>query len=167
MHRRTMTWAASGALALGVLLGGCATTPPEEPMTTATPEPRPTSPGKTPPSHPTILPSAPAAPPPVDPPPADVLEQPGVRAAVDAEAHRRNVDPDAVEVVSLTEVTWSDGSIGCPRPGMVYTQALVPGRLLVLKVGDQRASYHAGGRAEFAYCPSPQSPLPGEANPSR
>jgi hypothetical protein len=30
---------------------------------------------------------------------------------------------DQREVVSAKAVTWSDGSLGCPEPGKLYTQA--------------------------------------------
>ena len=169
MHRRTRLMAAAGALALGLLLGGCATSPSEEPMTTASPrEPRPTAPGKTPPVHPTTLPLPSGGPtPPVlpsTPIPDDVLERPGVRDAIAAESERLGVTPEDVAVVGYADVTWPDGSIGCPQPGMMYTQALVPGRQLLLEVGGEVASYHAGGDAAFGYCDAPQAPLPAEAD---
>ena len=31
-------------------------------------------------------------------------------------------------------MTWTDGSLGCPQKGMSYTQALVEGELLLLRV---------------------------------
>jgi len=165
MHRRTRLRAAAGALALGLLLGGCATSPSEEPMTTATPrEPRPTVPGKTPSPQPTTLPlpsdgpTPPAAP--ATPVPDDVLELPGVREAIAAEAERRGVAPDEVSVVEYADVTWPDGSIGCPQPGMMYTQALVPGRRLLLEVQGEVASYHSGGGPAFGYCANPRPALP-------
>ena len=34
---------------------------------------------------------------------------------------------DQVKVLTVESVTWSDGSLGCPEPGMMYTQALVRG----------------------------------------
>ena len=55
--------------------------------------------------------------------------------------------PRAITVVSTDEVTWRDGSIGCPEPGMNYTQALVPGVRVVLELDGVRYEYHAGGAA--------------------
>lgn len=102
---------------------------------------------------------------PVDP---SVLERAEVRAAIAAEAERRDVSEDEVEVTGFAEVTWTDGSLGCPQPGMMYTQALVPGYQLVLEVDGERASYHAGGDGEFSYCADPVAPAPGGggANPT-
>ena len=41
--------------------------------------------------------------------------------------HCLGVDASEVEVVSVEEVTWRDGSRGCAQPGMAYTQALIDG----------------------------------------
>lgn len=55
-----------------------------------------------------------------------------------------------IAVEGVHAVVWSDGSIGCPQPGMLYTQALVEGALIVLVAGGARYSYHsAGGRPAF------------------
>lgn len=65
-------------------------------------------------------------------------------------AARLGIEPAEVTVVSSTEVTWPDGSLGCPEPGMFYTQALVNGTRTVLEAGGNRYNYHSGGgRAPF------------------
>ncbi|MFX0538657.1 hypothetical protein ACQBAT_13870 [Ornithinimicrobium sp. Y1847] len=94
--------------------------------------------------------------------PSDVAEKPEVQEAVAAEAQRRSVEESEVEIVDYREVTWRDGSLGCPEAGMMYTQALVPGALLVLEVDGEKASYHAGRQGGFSYCADPQEPLPAE-----
>src|SRR3954463_9210665 len=46
-----------------------------------------------------------------------------VRRAVVVDAARRfQVAEDAVVLASAEQVTWSDGSLGCPQPGRSYTQ---------------------------------------------
>lgn len=97
---------------------------------------------------------------PVDP---SVLDRDEVKAAIAAEAERRDVPEDQVQVTGYASVTWSDGSLGCPQPGMHYTQALVPGEQLILEVDGQRSSYHAGRDGTFKYCANPTAPLPGDA----
>jgi hypothetical protein len=82
-------------------------------------------------------------------------------AAVDDLARRLDVDPSAITVVSTDEVTWRDGSIGCPEPGMNYTQALVPGIRVVLEVDGVRYEYHAGGARPIFWCEKPQAPVEG------
>lgn len=66
---------------------------------------------------------------------------------------RLKTDPAAVEVVSAEQVTWSDGSLGCPAPGMQYTQALVPGYRVILRGGGQMLKYHAAANGNPVLCP--------------
>lgn len=68
-------------------------------------------------------------------------------------AQRLDVDPDGIEVVSVDEVTWPDGGLGCPEPGMMYTQALVDGSRIVLRADGIRHEYHSGGSRDPFYCP--------------
>ena len=99
-----------------------------------------------------------ASPDPTTPPtlPADPVEQ----AKADLAAHLR-VDPAQVAVVSTAEVTWRDGSLGCPEPGMFYTQALIPGIRTILEVAGKQYHYHSGtGRPPFL-CENPQPPAGG------
>ena len=100
---------------------------------------------------------------PAGPVDSSVLEREEVKAAVAAEAKRRDVSEDQVEVTGFASVTWTDGSLGCPQPGMHYTQALVPGEQLILEVDGERASYHAGRDGEFSYCANPVPPAPGNS----
>lgn len=90
-----------------------------------------------------------------------VLSDPDVQAAVRAEAERAGVGTDEVEVVGYAEVTWRDGSLGCPQPGQVYTMALVDGRQLVLEVDGTLASYHGKDSGPLSYCANPQPPTGG------
>lgn len=76
-----------------------------------------------------------------------------LEAATRDAASRLNVDPGAVEVTSVLQVVWSDGSLGCPVEGMLYTQALVPGYRLILRAGGQTFDYHAATNGRFVLCP--------------
>ena len=42
-------------------------------------------------------------------------------------ARRLGLDQGAISVVVAQDVTWRNGSLGCPEPGMSYSQALVDG----------------------------------------
>ena len=86
--------------------------------------------------------------------PAAMLQQ----AIADA-ASGAGIDAAAVEVISAEAVTWSDGSLGCPLPDQMYTQALVPGYRVVLDVDGEEMSFHAAEGGEFAYCADPQPPV--------
>ena len=73
---------------------------------------------------------------------------------------RLGIPSGEVQAVSEKSVTWRDGSLGCPKEGMMYTQALVEGTLIVLRVEGRDYQYHSGqGRAPF-YCENPVSPTP-------
>jgi hypothetical protein len=73
-----------------------------------------------------------------------------VEAAIADASQRFGVEGQEVAVAGALRVTWSDGSLGCPEDGMMYTQALVPGYLLTLEIAGQRVDYHgADGQAPF------------------
>jgi len=69
-------------------------------------------------------------------------------------AARRGGQVGPVTVVSAEAVTWNDGSLGCPEPGMVYTQALVDGYHVVLDVGGERYDYRVGSGTAVKLCTS-------------
>lgn len=86
-----------------------------------------------------------------------------VTRALDDLAARLGAEAALITVIASEAVTWRDGSIGCPQPGMSYTQALVPGRLIVLEHGGIRYNYHSGRSGEPFYCAIPEPPLESEA----
>jgi hypothetical protein len=87
-------------------------------------------------------------------PPSEQSELPIVAPARVDLARRLGVDPDELEVVSVEEVTWPDGSLGCPEPGMSYTEALVEGSKVVLGHDGRVYVYHAGDDDQPFLCPS-------------
>lgn len=90
---------------------------------------------------------------PTTPPPGEPIAG-VVDAAVRDLAVRQRVDPAEIEVLRFEEVTWPDGSLGCPEPGKFYTQAQVEGHRVILGVDDRVFLYHAGSDAEPRLCPS-------------
>lgn len=135
------------ALAVALLLASCGDDAAEE--STATPSAEPTV---TTPAEPTISepePTGTPAPEPTDQPPE-------VEAAIEDLVEHLGVEPADITVVSYEEVTWPDGSIGCPEPGMSYTQALVPGSRLVLEADGVEYAYHAGREPDLVRCDDPQ-----------
>lgn len=84
------------------------------------------------------------------------------RAALDDAARRTGLDRAYLFVISAEAVTWPDGSLGCPEPGRLYTQALVSGYRVIIRAGTARLDYHAGLRGEPSLCPDgrAQAPLP-------
>lgn len=76
-------------------------------------------------------------------------------------ANRLGIPEGDIEILAEENVTWRDGSLGCPRPGMMYTQALVEGSRIVLRTGGRDYSYHSkAGKPPF-YCEDPVSPASG------
>ena len=71
---------------------------------------------------------------------------------VDDLVARTGADPASIEVVRAEEVVWGDGSLGCPQPGMMYTQALVDGYWVVLRTGGQDYDYRATQSGYFVLC---------------
>jgi hypothetical protein len=69
-------------------------------------------------------------------------------------ASRSGVSLEAVKLLRAERVTWSDGSLGCPSPGMMYTQALVPGFRVMLDADGQVLDYHAGASGHLVLCPA-------------
>ena len=89
-----------------------------------------------------------------DPPPPGA-DSVAVRQSVADLARTLGVDDAEVEVVAVEEVTWSDGSRGCAEPGMMYTQALIDGSRITLRVDGTTYEYHAGGSGPPALCEQP------------
>jgi hypothetical protein len=57
-----------------------------------------------------------------------------------------------IEVVVAHELTWPDGSLGCPEPGMSYTQALVDGYRIELTDGQRTYDYHGANGGDPFLC---------------
>ena len=80
-------------------------------------------------------------------------------------SRRTGLKRTELEVLSAEAVTWSDGSLGCPQPGMMYTQALVPGFRIRVRAGTETLDYHAGRRGAPTFCPAGRvvPPVSGDA----
>lgn len=83
-------------------------------------------------------------------------------AAIDAVVGD-GADRDDVLVVDAAFVTWSDSSLGCPEPGMMYTQALVEGFRILLDVDGEEVAFHGDDRGRMIRCDDPQPPVDGSA----
>ena len=96
----------------------------------------------------------------IPPPPGSTENQLIVSAKADL-AERLGIQLGEIVLLSMEEVTWRDGSLGCPKPGMQYTQALVDGTLIVLSVDGRQYRYHSGrGGTPFLCENKPDPPLP-------
>jgi hypothetical protein len=77
---------------------------------------------------------------------------PVVEAARKDLAGRLSVEAERIEVVEARSMVWPDGSLGCPEPGRLYTQALQDGALVRLRYGSEVYAYHSGRRGEPFLC---------------
>jgi hypothetical protein len=84
------------------------------------------------------------------------------RIATEDLAARLDILPDQIKLTRFDEVTWPDGSLGCPRKDMRYKQMLVNGSLIILRVDGVDYEYHSGGTRPPFYCPNPKPPVPAD-----
>jgi len=69
------------------------------------------------------------------------------------------VSHEQLVIVRAQSVIWSDGSLGCPEPGMMYTQALVNGYWVIIEAGGKKYDFRVGSGGSFRLCP------PGQGHP--
>jgi hypothetical protein len=92
----------------------------------------------------------------------------GVRRAVVADAAKRfNVPENAVVLIRAERVTWPDGALGCPEPGTMYTQALVPGFRVVAKTTAGELLYHTDSLGHTRNCRVQEGPELPQPAPER
>ena len=157
-------------LAAGLLVAGCGSqteTPPGSAPSTTSPQEFELSDPSNPPDDDgaSVAPIAPdAGALPLGLVPEALTQRAEVQAAVTDLAQRKDVPVEEVTIAGHANVTWSDGSIGCPQKGMQYTMALVPGEQLILQVDGTYVSYHKGKAATFSYCANPTPPASTEAS---
>ena len=81
---------------------------------------------------------------------------PALRTLVDQAvadlATRLKIDASSIVTVSAQAMSWPDGSLGCPQPGMLYTQVMVDGALIELSVDGTSYSYHSGASGAPFLC---------------
>lgn len=70
-------------------------------------------------------------------------------------AQRAGVDPSDANVVTAQQMEWPDGSLGCPEPGMMYTQAIVNGYWVVIEAGGAGFDYRLTDKGMFRLCTTP------------
>ena len=104
---------------------------------------------------------------------ADPTMEPGgdEQAVVDravADLKGRLGEDAAIVVQEVIPTDFSDASLGMPEPGKVYAQALTPGYVVRLAVGDQVYIYHGSGDRVVLAAQETQKVIavPGDSLPS-
>ena len=74
-----------------------------------------------------------------------------------------NVPREKLVVVRAEGVVWNDGSLGCPEPGIMYTQALVNGYWVIIDAGGRKYDYRVGSGGSFHLCPEGRGQPPSQS----
>jgi len=72
------------------------------------------------------------------------------------------VGRDQIAIERAESVVWSDGSLGCPEPGMAYTQALVNGYWVIVEAAGKKYDFRVGSGGSFFLCPPGQGQPPSQ-----
>ena len=83
-----------------------------------------------------------------------------VSEAVADLSDRLGVAVNDIRVVQARSVQWGSGALGCPEEGMNYTQAIVPGVLVILETNGVSYRYHGRAKANLVYCPEERANEP-------
>ncbi len=103
----------------------------------------------------------PMAPMPTNPTPSNSGLERLVAQAKEDLAGRLAIDVAQIDLVEIEPVTWPDGSLGCPQPGMRYIQVPQDGALILLAVEGRVYEYHSGGGRDPFLCElKPLAPKP-------
>jgi len=96
----------------------------------------------------------------VQPEPSDAPSRALISKARADLARRLAVAPDKVLFVKFKSVVWPDSSLGCPRPGMAYTQVRHDGVLIRFEVNGRHYDYHGGATRDPFLCENPSASVP-------
>jgi hypothetical protein len=99
-----------------------------------------------------------STPTPVSAVPQEILDQ-----LLDEAASLAGVPRDQLTIERAEAVTWGDGSLGCPEPGMMYTQVLVDGYWVVIRAGDRTFDFRGSGTS-YRLCPPGRGVPPAPPN---
>jgi hypothetical protein len=78
-------------------------------------------------------------------------------------AELAKVAREQLVMVRAESAVWSDGSLGCPEPGTMYTRALVNGYWVIIDAAGQNYDFRVDGGGNFRLCPPGQGHPPSQA----
>src|SRR6188474_3285625 len=67
---------------------------------------------------------------------------PAVQAAINALMQQLNLKADQIKVISYEAMEWPDGCLGVVHMGMMCTQQIVPGFLVILEANGVQYEFH-------------------------
>jgi len=80
------------------------------------------------------------------------IEERAIIAAKRELASKKGLQLGEIELVSITSRNWSDSSLGCPEPGMMYMQVITPGYVVKLKARDNIYEVHTDRNGRAVLC---------------
>lgn len=96
-------------------------------------------------------------------PPLPFAADPGLQALTESAkadlARRLSIPVTQIKARETKEVFWPDTSLGCPQPGIAYTQIPTPGYLIMLAYSGKEFEYHADTHGNTLYCENPTPPI--------
>jgi hypothetical protein len=60
-------------------------------------------------------------------------------------AKKLGIPLDSIEIVSITATNFADSSLGCPQPGMAYTQVITPGYRIITRGDSKQLTVNVSG----------------------
>jgi hypothetical protein len=69
-----------------------------------------------------------------------------------AAADQVAASPADVHVEQVEAHQWGDSSLGCPRPGVQYSQVVTDGYLIVVTAAGKTLEYHSDARGRVVLC---------------
>jgi hypothetical protein len=81
------------------------------------------------------------------------VPQPILEPILNKAAELAKVAREQLVMVRAESAVWNDGSLGCPEPGMMYTQAIVNGYWVVIEAEGQKYDFRVGSGGSFRLCP--------------
>ena len=78
--------------------------------------------------------------------------QAAVDAALNDAAAHLGVNRDQLQVDQVEAREWGDSSLGCPRPGLLYSQIVTAGFLIIISTGPKQLEYHTDSRGRVVLC---------------
>lgn len=62
---------------------------------------------------------------------------------------------DEIQILTVEAMEWSDSSLGCPQPGMMYMQVITPGYRVVLEYETKHYTVHTDQGRRAVRCDRP------------
>ena len=85
-------------------------------------------------------------------------QQPAVLLAQTHLADALGCGVQEFSVTNVEDVEWSDSSLGCPQPDMMYMQVITPGSRITLERGGQQYVVHTDRGHRAVRCDSSRRP---------